>query len=83
MAREFLKKYTKEDPNYPWMLRAILIYELSKKNTKEVKRIFREIQSFQDSQKIQEQFTEKPEGYFERYGYDPRRGIFIEKKGRK
>ena len=82
LAREFIKKYSKKDPNYPWMLRAVLIYELSKKNLKEVKRIYKEIRSFKDTEEIQTQFTEKPYGYFEIYGYDPEQEKFIE-KGRK
>ena len=80
LARTFLKKYPKEDPNYPWMLRAVLIYELSKKNTKEVKRIYREIKTFKNSEPIQRQFTRKKYGFFEKYGYDPESESFIERK---
>ena len=76
LAREFLKKYTEEDPNYPWMLRAVLIYELSRKNVQEVRRIYKKIQTFKNSDVIQRQFTDKEHGYFVKYGYDPQKEIF-------
>ena len=76
LAREFLKKYPEEDPNYPWMLRAVLIYELSRRNVQEVKRIYKKIQTFKNSDEIQKQFTNKEHGYFIKYGYDPQKGMF-------